>query len=78
MQDDDDRAYVIYSSEDNAVSHIAELSDNYQDIDRRYKRILVGRKREAPALFKFQEYYLLLTSGCTGWAPNRPLLFYTK
>ncbi|MBS1504177.1 MAG: family 43 glycosylhydrolase, partial [Bacteroidetes bacterium] len=32
--------------------------------------ILVGRKREAPALFKKNGMYYLITSACTGWSPN--------
>lgn len=77
MQDAGD-AYIAYSSEENSVMHIARLTNNFTAIDRRYRRILVGDKREAPAIFKFENYFMMLTSGCTGWAPNRPALFYTK
>ena len=27
--------------------------------------------REGPAMFKYQDKYYLITSGCTGWAPNQ-------
>ena len=76
MQDEDDSAYIAYSSEDNAVMHVARLTADYLDIEPEYKRILVLRKREAPALFKYKHLYLLLTSGCTGWSPNRAEIFY--
>lgn len=56
--------------------HIARLTPDYLGIQPQYKRILVYLKREAPALFKYKQYYLLLTSGCTGWAPNRAEIFY--
>jgi fibronectin type 3 domain-containing protein len=35
-----------------------------------YVRIFPGEHREAPAMFKYDGKYYLLTSGCTGWAPN--------
>ena len=67
---------MAYSSEDNAVMHVAALMPDYLGIQSAYRRILVRKKREAPALFKFRRYYLLLTSGCTGWEPNRAEIFY--
>ncbi|KAE8709577.1 adenylyl-sulfate kinase 1 [Hibiscus syriacus] len=36
-------------------------------------RIMVGQRREAPALFKYQGTYYMFTSGCSGWAPNEAL-----
>ena len=30
----------------------------------------VGISREAPAMFKYNDTYYLMTSGCTGWSPN--------
>lgn len=30
-----------------------------------------GEYREAPALFKRDGVYVLITSGCSGWAPNQ-------
>ncbi|MEZ0537359.1 family 43 glycosylhydrolase [Caldicellulosiruptoraceae bacterium PP1] len=35
-----------------------------------YVRIFPGEHREAPAMFKYDGKYYLLTSGATGWAPN--------
>ncbi|URD76247.1 Glycosyl hydrolase family protein 43 [Musa troglodytarum] len=73
FKDDDGKAYVIYSSEDNSELHIGPLTDDYLNITRVMRRILVGRHREAPALFKHQGIYYMITSGCTGWAPNKAL-----
>jgi len=57
--------------------HVARLSADYLDVQPTFKRILVFLKREAPAIFKYKQYYLLLTSGCTGWKPNRAEVFYS-
>jgi hypothetical protein len=37
----------------------------------RYCRILIGGFNEAPAMFKTEGKYYLLTSGTTGWQPQR-------
>ena len=71
MQDDDGAAYLLYSSEGNAVLHITQLAADYLDVTANYTRALVGLNREAPAMFKHAGRYYLLTSGCTGWEPNR-------
>jgi hypothetical protein len=77
LQDENGSAFIAYSSEDNSVMHVARLKADYLDIQPMFKRILVLLKREAPAIFKYKQYYLLLTSGCTGWAPNRAEIFYS-
>ncbi|MFF2371493.1 family 43 glycosylhydrolase [Agromyces sp. NPDC058110] len=77
--DDDGTGYIIYSSEDNATMYISKLDEEYtalatpadeavQGVD--YNRIFPGASREAPALFKHDGRYFLLTSGTSGWAPN--------
>lgn len=68
--DDDGTAYHIHASEENFTLHIAELTRDYLDFTGRYVRVLPGEHNEAPALFKRRGRYYLLTSGCTGWAPN--------
>lgn len=73
--DNDDKAYHIYSSEENLTLHIAELSDDYQSHSGRYIRIYPGGHNEAPAIFKKDGIYWLITSGCTGWEPNEARLF---
>lgn len=40
-------------------------SDNFTRIN-----IYIGKAREAPALFKSNGKYFLMTSGCTGWGAN--------
>ena len=68
--DDDGKAYHICSSESNSTIHIAELTDDYLDFTGKYVRAFVGRRMEAPAVFKKDGLYYFMGSGCTGWSPN--------
>jgi beta-xylosidase len=70
FKDDDNKAYLIYSSEYNNTMHVCLLSDDYLSPTKTWSRILVDRNREAPALFKNKGKYYLVTSACTGWSPN--------
>ena len=70
FQDEDGKAYHFFSSEDNATMHVVLLSDDYLSHTKTEKRILVGLSREAPAVFKYNKKYYLISSGCTGWSPN--------
>ena len=72
--DDDGKAYHIYSSEDNLTLQIAELSDDYLSHSGKYIRIFPGGHNEAPAIFKKNGIYWMITSGCTGWEPNKARL----
>ena len=68
--DDDNKAYHIFSSEENQTLHVSQLSDDYLSDSGQWARVQPGGKNEAPAIFKHDGKYNLLTSGCTGWAPN--------
>jgi len=68
--DDDGTAYHIHASEENFTLHISELSDDYTAFSERWSRVLPGGHNEAPAIFKHKGKYYLITSGCSGWAPN--------
>jgi beta-xylosidase len=70
FKDDDNKAYLIYSSENNNTMHVCLLSDDYLSPTKTWSRILVDRNREAPAFFKNKGKYYLVTSACTGWSPN--------
>lgn len=69
------RAYHIYSSEENYTLHFAELTDDYQGHTGRYVRVAPWGHNEAPAIFWHDGRYWMITSGCTGWAPNAARLF---
>jgi len=68
--DEDDKAYLIYSSESNKTMHVCLLSDDYLSPTTKYSRITTAVNREAPAIFKYKHKYYLITSDCTGWSPN--------
>ncbi len=72
--DDDGKAYQIYSSEHNGTLHISQLTDDYLKPAGNYVRVFPGGFNEAPAMFKHKGRYFLITSGCTGWRPNRARL----
>ena len=73
--DDDGKAYHIFSSEDNLTMHIAELTNDYLHHTGRYTRMAPGGQNEAPAIFKKDGTYWMITSGCTGWEPNEARMF---
>ena len=52
FQDDDGKAYLVYSSEWNATTHVSLLSDDYLKPVGKVVRIFEGQYREAPAVFK--------------------------
>ena len=68
--DDDGKAYHIFSSEENKTLHVAELSEDYTSHSGKFVRVFPGFETEAPAIFKKDNKYYMIGSGCTGWAPN--------
>lgn len=68
--DDDTRAYLFSSSEDNSAMHVSELTDDYLSTTGIYTRIFVGRYMEAPTVFKRDGRYYFIGSGSTAWQPN--------
>ncbi|WP_141859005.1 glycoside hydrolase family 43 protein [Kribbella jejuensis] len=77
--DDDGTAYIIYSSEENRTMYISKLNTSYTYLSappdqavqgKDFTRTLVCNQREAPAMFKSEGTYYLVTSGATGWDPN--------
>jgi hypothetical protein len=77
--DDDGTAYIIYASEENRTMYISKLNRDYTYLSARpenavqgkdFVRTLACNQREAPAMFKSEGRYYLLTSGATGWDPN--------
>lgn len=54
---------------------IAELSEDYLSHTGKYIRIAPAGHNEAPAIFKRNGEYWMITSGCTGWEPNEARMF---
>lgn len=76
--DDDGTAYHIFSSEDNLTLHISELTKDYTAHTGRYIRVAPSGQNEAPAILKRNGRYWMITSGCTGWAPNKARMFTAR
>jgi beta-xylosidase len=76
--DDDGKAYHIFASEENFTLHVAELSADYTSHTGKFTRVYVGESTEAPAIFKKDDTYYMIGSGCTGWAPNPARWFKSK
>ena len=51
-KDDDEKAYLIYASENNKTMHVCLLNDDYLSPATTYNRITSAHDREAPAIFK--------------------------
>ncbi|KAL7483234.1 hypothetical protein ACHAW6_008885 [Cyclotella cf. meneghiniana] len=71
--DEDSKAYLFTSSENNSAMHIYELTEDYLSTTGTYKRIFVGDYVEAPTIFKRHGFYHFIGSGCTAWYPNAAL-----
>jgi hypothetical protein len=71
FRDDNGKAYHIYSSEENKTLYIGLLSDDYLQHKGTFTRNFINHSREAPAVFKRKGKYYILSSGCTGWDPNK-------
>lgn len=69
--DDDKKAYLFHSSEWNKTLYITPLSEDYLKPKAQSTQIFVEMSREAPAVFKRKGKYYIITSGCSGWDPNK-------
>lgn len=70
FQDDDGKAYRIYSSENNDTTYISLLTDDYLKHSGKFARVFEKRRMEAQVVFKHAGKYWFVASGCTGWDPN--------
>ncbi|KUN21959.1 beta-xylosidase [Streptomyces antibioticus] len=69
--DTDGTAYMVSAANENYDLHIYKLTADYTAIDSLVANPWPGGHREAPALFKRNGVYFLLTSGATGWSANQ-------
>ena len=69
--DDDSNAYQVRSSEENRTLHVSLLSPDYLRPSGDFARVAVGGANEAPAVLKHDGVYHMITSGLTGWRPNK-------
>jgi hypothetical protein len=71
FKDDDGTAYQITSAAGNADLQIFKLTADYTGYDSLAANPWPGTYREAPALFKRNGVYFMLTSANSGWKPNQ-------
>lgn len=71
--DQDQKAYLIHSSNWNKTLDISRLTEDYLDVDGFYVSVMIDQEREAPAIILEQDMYYMVTSGCTGWNYNSAL-----
>ncbi|PAE12242.1 glycosyl hydrolase family 43 [Niallia circulans] len=71
--EEDGKGYLIHSSDFNKTLYISELTEDYQGVTGLYTKMLIDQEREAPTIFKANNYYFMITSGCSGWSPNAAL-----
>lgn len=76
FKDNNGTAYFISAAKENYDLNIYRLTDDYLAIDE-LVQIIAGQHREAPAIFKANEYYFLVTSVCSGWNPGQGAYAYT-
>lgn len=64
-------AYFAAASRDNRDLHVWKLTKDFMSVSKLVNNLFQNESREAPAFFKKDGRYYLLTSYCTGWAPNQ-------
>ena len=69
--DDDGKAYFISAADENYDLNLYELTPDYLGIERLVATLFPDGHREAPAMFKRNGTYFLVTSAATGWDPNQ-------
>ncbi|XXY35165.1 hypothetical protein WMF04_31225 [Sorangium sp. So ce260] len=63
--------WIFEAQAANADLHIYRLTSDYLYVSSLVQILWAGSWREAPASFKRNGVYFLLTSGATGWDPNQ-------
>ncbi|MFF5156741.1 RICIN domain-containing protein [Streptomyces sp. NPDC000348] len=69
--DTDGTGYMVSAARENYDLHIYRLTADHTGIASLVANPWPGGHREAPALFKRNGVYFMLTSGATGWSPNQ-------
>ena len=71
FRDADGTAYFASASRDNADLKLYRLTDDLLACEAETATLFAGEYREAPAFFCRNGRYWVLSSHCTGWAPNQ-------
>ena len=78
FKDDDGKLYYQACINGNSDMWNCLMTDDYLDMTETNTVILPKAKYEAPALFKVDDTYFGLFSGCTGWTSNRSRFAYSQ
>lgn len=78
FKDDDGKLYYQACINGNADMWNCLMTDDYLGMTETNAIILPKAKYEAPALFKVDDTYFGLFSGCTGWTANRSRFAYSQ
>jgi len=70
FMDEDGVVWQVRASEKNATLQLARLTPDYLDCQADFSRAFNDTYLEAPALIFHDDWYHLVGSYCTGWAPN--------
>lgn len=70
FKDDDNQAYLYFSTDENGCLACVKLADDYLSCTNELDYCIWWKWREAPAVFKYDNTYYMITSGCTGWDAN--------
>lgn len=70
FQDDDLKAYLITTSENNQTQHVSQLTDDFLGTTGHFTRILAHKALEGECIFKANGHYFYIGSHTTGWDPN--------
>lgn len=68
---DNGTAYLISSAAGNSEIHIYRLTSDFLNVQSLEKVLWPGEYREAPAVFKRNGVYFMVTSGASYWWPNQ-------
>ncbi|HXU61586.1 MAG TPA: discoidin domain-containing protein, partial [Polyangia bacterium] len=71
FKDDDGKAYFISAANNNQDMIVYLLADDYLSVKSQVTTLFKGKSREAPAMFKQNGHYFLITSAATGWDSNQ-------
>ena len=71
FKDDDGTAYMASAARENADMNVYRLTADYTGVAALVRTLWPGSYREAPAMFKRNGVYFLLTSAATSWQPNQ-------
>lgn len=70
FKDTDGKVYHMGTTDMNYSMILSLMTNDYLDPTPTETKVLIGKRYEAPAIFKLGDIYFGLFSNCTGWDPN--------